>query len=359
MANAEHPTGVRFNYPRGMCSYVVYLYEQLPNQHREMLIDFDRSCTPEMINTLELRLFRESFHPEALDVLIKLLARSSARKFYFYLYILVHTATQFYQPSTYFVTQDSNDDADVPAKSTTDAHSDDEQTMSFADGKAFVIPREIFDCIVEPMYYDFYLPSDIGTAQLLDFDGEDCFISSDLSIEKSAVLRKLHPQFYEKYKELYWTQSKFIIPSGFLSDTMDFLHSLPMEQYNYIRSVELSFSFEDSEDPRFYLQWYQEDKSLLDNIAIYDEECWILSDALLNAWFWRFQAIVGLNLDHLTLDFTRAYNFEGHFLGYTAAADFQKFEQGIPALKVIAPSSDMENSILDIITQNNLSEDDD
>ena len=143
------------------------------------------------------------------------------------------------------------------------------------------------------------------------------------------------------------------IPQGLLSYTMEFLQLLPDERYFDIRSLIISFSSQDSDESCGYYPWYRPDKGPLENLDIYDDEHRSATIDQHNAWFWKFSHITGLKLQNLILDFNEAYSIEGRFLGLETVAEFRRFEHGMPALTILAPTPELEQQIYEVFEAKN------
>ena len=123
------------------------------------------------------------------------------------------------------------------------------------------------------------------------------------------------------------------------------MNLLPPENYLQIRSVALTFSIADSDSASSYYYVYEPELTLLENLENYDRDIHTTSRDLNDIWFWKFETVSGLRLEHLTLNFTDAFSVSGEFLGVHAATQFHAFTYGLPKLTIYAPTEELEAQI--------------
>ena len=79
-----------------------------------------------------------------------------------------------------------------------------------------------------------------------------------------------------------------------------------------------------------------------------------LKSELSDIWWYKFTAISDLHLDHLHLDFTKAYSPDGTFLGNASVQIAQPFSRGVPAnLEIVATDITVAENLRAIILARN------
>ena len=228
---------------------------------------------------------------------------------------------------------------------------------------------------------------------------EICQMIMDIVFDEAFGPRRVHPhkdppimniflalnkQFYRKLRAQYWTKNTWVISKGPLNKTMRFMTEKPYNETTtefslqipnkaalQIRFVELSFSNADTPD---LPEWQQlaeqsaapcripspigpitsnapaETQSLqvaergTDRAQRYDD----IQYQLIQTWQDKFDRVAMLNLRHLTLDFTEAYEPSGLHLGVYLVRRLIPFAYGIPAdFKILAPDHWIETQIRD------------
>lgn len=225
----------------------------------------------------------------------------------------------------------------------------------------------------------------------------------DMMFEEAFGPRRVHPhkdppimniflamdkKLYRKFREQYWTKNTWVISKGPLNKTMRFMTEKPYNDTTTefslqtpnkaalrIQSVELSFSHADAPDLN---EWHQlTQPSALDPYTShshfsltmqarnneyrapqisqrntagmkraqrYDES----QHQLVHTWQDKFDRVAMLDLRHLTLDFTEAYDSSGLFLGVNLVRRLIPFAHGMPAnFKILAPDNWTERQIRD------------
>ena len=133
---------------------------------------------------------------------------------------------------------------------------------------------------------------------------------------------------------------------------MDFLQSIPSEKYLSIRCVSLTFSGAHLNTSSFF-SYYNETADLLRNIDEFDEDCQNLTMELQDQWFWKFEILAAMKIEHLILDFRKTVSITGEFLGLKVVRDFYAFTYGLPKLVIEAPSEGLRDKIYGIIVAQN------
>ncbi len=229
---------------------------------------------------------------------------------------------------------------------------------------------------------------------------EICQIIMDMIFDEAFGPRRVHPhkdpsimniflaldrKLYDKFHEQYWTKNTWVISKGPLNKTMRFMTEKPYNETTtefslqvpnkaalQIRSAELSFSNADTPDLSEWvqlaqqspapfttptpfspfttqvshevqpLQTAQRDTARLNYAQRYDE----IQRQLIHTWQDKFDRIAMLNLRHLTLDFTEAYDPGGLYLGVHLVRRLIPFAHGIPGdFKISAPDRWLEGQI--------------
>ena len=84
---------------------------------------------------------------------------------------------------------------------------------------------------------------------------------------------------------------------------------------------------------------------MLENLENYDRDVYATSRDLDDVWFWKFETVSGLRLEHLILNSNDAFSVDGEFLGLRAAAQFHAFTYKAPKLRIHAPTEELEAQI--------------
>ena len=238
--------------------------------------------------------------------------------------------------------------------------------------------------------------------QMLHIPAEICQTIMDMIFEEAFGPRRVHPHkdppimniflaldkgFYRRFYEQYWTKNTWVVSKGPLNKTMRFMTEKPYNETTTefslqvpnkaalrIRSAELSFSNVDtpslsewqqlasqSAAPNITpcqintftaraphevqtLQTAQRDAARLRRAQRYDE----IQNQLVHTWQDKFDRIAMLNLRHLTLDFTEAYDPIGSYLGVYLVRRLIPFAYGIPReFKILAPDGWLERQTRD------------
>lgn len=238
--------------------------------------------------------------------------------------------------------------------------------------------------------------------QMIRMPAEICEMIMDIVFENAFGPRRVHPHkdppimniflalnkaSYRKYHEQYWTKNTWIISKGPLNKTMRFMTEKPYNEVTtefslqtpnkaalQIKSVQLSFSKADTPDlsewqqlaeqnshpyttgSRFgpfatkrhdktqVLQIAQQNITHMKNAQRYND----IQYQLIHTWQDKFDRIAMLNLKHLTLDFTEAYDPDELYLGVYLVPRLIPFAHGMPAdFRILAPDSWIEKQIRD------------
>ncbi|KAL8928619.1 MAG: hypothetical protein Q9172_000834 [Xanthocarpia lactea] len=172
----------------------------------------------------------------------------------------------------------------------------------------------------------------------------------------------MNRSMYSKFRQVFWSQNNWVIGPGSFQDTVTWLDSLPADARKLIRKVEINFSIIDIErDLRKYRNALakalgQEPPSNKFDLPI-REVVQVYDDWLTWEWTHKFRAILKLELEELTLDFTDAVSLDGKFLG----SDFARvdlwpwqFRYQFPRqLSIWAPNGDQRDEIYDFIRSHN------
>lgn len=242
--------------------------------------------------------------------------------------------------------------------------------------------------------------------RIISIPAEICQMIMDMVFEEAFGPRRIHPHkdppimnvflaldkaFYRKFHEQYWTKNTWIVSKGPLNKTMRFMTEKPYNESTtefslqtpnkaalQIRSVELSFSNADTPDllewqqlaeesaaaptpymtPRAFgptassqsanhpdaVQPLQAAHSSLARAQRYDA----IRHQLIHTWQDKFDRVAMLNLAHLTLDFTEAYDPVGRYLGVYLVRRLIPFAHGMPGqFQILAPDGWIERQIRD------------
>lgn len=226
---------------------------------------------------------------------------------------------------------------------------------------------------------------------------EICQMIMDMVFEEAFGPRRVHPhkdppitniflaldkELYRKHRDQYWTKNTWNISKGPLNETMRFMTEKPYNESTtefslqipnkaalQIRSVELSFS---NADTPHLLEWHRlaeqsaaaryltlrhysgpiapqpprhaahRNESRTERAQRYDD----IQQQLIHTWQDKFDRVAMLNLGHLTLDFTEAYNPGGLYLGVNLVRRLIPFAHGMPHdFQVLAPDGWIERQI--------------
>ena len=232
--------------------------------------------------------------------------------------------------------------------------------------------------------------------RMLHIPAEICQMIMDMVFEEAFGPRKVHPhkdssimniflalnkELYRKFFEQYWTKNTWVVSKGPLHQTMRFMTEKPYNESTTefslqvpnkaalrIRVAELSFSNADtanlSEWQRLAIQsalpqvvagqshpittqasgvqsleTVQRDSGFQVRAQRYDE----IQRQLIGTWQDKFDRIAMLNLLHLTLDFTEAFDPRGSYLGVRLVRRLIPFAHGMPGeFKILAPTNWLE-----------------
>lgn len=257
-------------------------------------------------------------------------------------------------------------------------------------------------CLAADAYKD--LPK-----HMLRMRAEICQMIMDMMFEEAFGPRRVHPhkdppimniflamhrKVYHKFYEQYWTKNTWVISKGPLNKTMRFMTEKPYNDTTTefslqipnkaalrIQIVELSFSNADTPDLNEWHQLtlpsasdpymnpshfsftmqarhngYQAPQTSQGDIAGSKrvQHCDESQHQLVHTWQDKFDRIAMLNLRHLTLDFTEAYDTSGLFLGVDLVRRLIPFAHGMPAtFKILAPDIWIEIQIRDAFLKMN------
>ena len=224
--------------------------------------------------------------------------------------------------------------------------------------------------------------------QMLHIPAEICQTIMDMVFEEAFGPRRVHPHkdppimniflaldkgFYRRFYEQYWTKNTWVVSKGPLNETMRFMTEKPYNETTTefslqvpnkaalrIRSAELSFSNADTPSLSEWqqlasqsaapaitacpMQTTQRDAARLGRAKRYDE----IQNQLIHTWQDKFDRIAMLNLRHLTLDFTEAYDPSGSYLGVYVVRRLIPFAHGMPReFKILAPDTWLERQTRD------------
>lgn len=228
--------------------------------------------------------------------------------------------------------------------------------------------------------------------QMMRIPAEICQMIMDMVFEEAFGLRRVYPhkdppimniflaldqELYRKFHEQYWTKNTWVISKGSLNKTMRFMTEKPYNESTtefslqtpnkaalQIRTVELSFS---NADTPHLSEWQElaeqsavtpyitprpvgpittkapdEVQTRMTRAQRYDD----IQHQLIHTWQDKFDRIAMLNLRHLTLDFTEAYDPTGLYLGVYLVRRLIAFAHGMPGyFKILAPNVWIERQI--------------
>ena len=232
--------------------------------------------------------------------------------------------------------------------------------------------------------------------RMLHIPAEICQMIMDMVFEEAFGPRKVHPHkdssimniflaldkgMYRKFFEQYWTKNTWVVSKGPLHKTMRFMTEKPYNESTTefslqipnkaalrIRFAELSFSNADAANLSEWqqltiqrafpqvgtgqshpitipargvqsLENAQRDIGCQVRAQRYDE----IKRQLIATWQDKFDRIAMLNLRHLTLDFTEAFEPRGSYLGVHLVRRLIPFAHGMPGeFKILAPTNWLE-----------------
>ena len=212
---------------------------------------------------------------------------------------------------------------------------------------------------------------------IMDFLFDDIFgprrVHPDRDLPLTRTFLSLNKHLYLKYSDVYWSQNTWVIGKGpgnesmrfmtlapYNTDTTDFSQQKPNEAALRIRRVELYFSLEDLQQPQTAVNGESTDFKNIEGLELlqndnFDSKAMIAD--LMQIWQDKFDRIAFLDLDHLTLDFTRAYAPGGAFLGIVAVHRFLPFYVRMPAqLRILAPTQTCEKELRGVLQDLNRKE---
>lgn len=235
--------------------------------------------------------------------------------------------------------------------------------------------------------------------QMMRIPAEICQMIMDMVFQEAFGPRRVRPhkdphimniflaldkEFYRKFHEQYWVKNTWVVSKGPLNKTMRFMTEKPYNETTtefslqtpnkaalQIQSIELSFS---NADTPYLSEW----RHLAEESAVpyanpshvspftttapnevqtlqiaqrstkhaqrYDE----IQCLLIHTWQDKFDRVAMLNLRHLTLDFTEAYDPDGLYLGVYIVRRLIPFAHRMPAdFRILAPDIWIERQIRD------------
>ena len=232
--------------------------------------------------------------------------------------------------------------------------------------------------------------------RMLHIPAEICQAIMDMVFEEAFGPRRVHPhkdppimniflaldqRLYRKFFEQYWTKNTWVVSKGPLNKTMRFMTEKPYNESTTefslqvpnkaalrIRYAELSFSNADTPN---LLEWQQlASQSAGPQVVLHQsapittqargvqgvtnaqrdaacqvraQRCDEIQRQLIHTWQDKFDRIAMLNLRHLTLDFTEAYDPRGPYLGIHLVRRLIPFAHGMPGdFKILAPNNWLE-----------------
>lgn len=241
--------------------------------------------------------------------------------------------------------------------------------------------------------------------QMKRIPAEICQIIMNMVFEEAFGPRMVHPhkdppimniflaldkEHYRKFHNQYWTKNTWVISKGPLNQTMRFMTEKPYTETTtdfslqtpnkaalQIRCAELSFSNADTPDlcewqllaeqspsspcstpdhsgpfstssssssADSQVQAAQQNIARMIRAQRYDD----IQQQLIHTWQDKFDRVAMLNLRHLTLDFTEAYDPGGLYLGVYLVRRLIPFAHRMPAdFKILAPDTWIERQIRD------------
>lgn len=234
--------------------------------------------------------------------------------------------------------------------------------------------------------------------RMLHIPEEICQLIMDLLFEEAFGPRRVHPhkdppimniflalgkRFYRRLHEQYWSKNTWVVSKGPLNKTMRFMTEKPYNETTTEFSLQIpnkaalrirfaEFSFSNTDTPNLS-EWQlltsqiaatqtapsqispfsaqapreaqslqaaaQRDVASLGRVQRCDE----IKRQLIHTWQDKFDRIAMLNLRHLTLDFTEAYDPSGSYLGVYIVRRLIPFAHGMPSeFKIVAPNNWLE-----------------
>lgn len=234
--------------------------------------------------------------------------------------------------------------------------------------------------------------------RMLHIPEEICQLIMDMLFEDAFGPRRVHPhkdpsimniflalgkRLYRRFHEQYWSKNTWVVSKGPLNKTMRFMTEKPYNESTTEFSLQIpnkaalrirfaEFSFSNADTPNLS-EWQQltsqiaapqtapiqispfsaqppREAQSLQAAAQRDvaslgrlQRCDEIKRQLIHTWQDKFDRIAMLNLRHLTLDFTDAYDPSGSYLGVYIVRRLIPFAHGMPGeFKIVAPNSWLE-----------------
>ena len=219
---------------------------------------------------------------------------------------------------------------------------------------------------------------------MMHMPAEICQMIMDMVFEGAFGPRRVHPhqdlpimnvflaldrKFYNRFHEQYWIKNTWVVSKGPLNETMRFMTAKPYNETTtlfslqvpnqaalLIRSAELSFSNKDTSDLPEWLRLTERSPARYANAMSsgpfaarrsHDyRRCDEIQRQLIQTWSDKFDRVAMMDLRHLTLDFTEAYDPSGLYLGVLLVRRLIKFDNGMPGdFRIVAPDGQIERQI--------------
>ena len=221
--------------------------------------------------------------------------------------------------------------------------------------------------------------------RMMHIPAEICQMIMDMVFEAAFGPRRVQPhrdppilnvflaldrKFYRRFHEQYWTKNTWVVSKGPLNETMRFMTAKPYNETTtlfslqipnqaalQIQSAQLSFSNADTPDlpewirltertPTRYATAMPSSSPFAARRSHDYRRCDEIQRQLLQTWSDKFDRVAMMDLRHLTLDFTEAYDPSGLYLGVLLVRRLIKFDNGMPDdFRVSAPDSRIERQI--------------
>lgn len=212
---------------------------------------------------------------------------------------------------------------------------------------------DVFQNIFDMWAKTVFVPGCVFPNQKPDKNGQYHCQGKTYNAPNPATFLALDRCLLEDCQRKLFEENQFVIGAGHQDNTVEFLWRIG-DNAKRIKSVYLAFSIDDVLGASDMLSTIQRDmyrengeaSTDLDNIHILERfvtQCEVIGSKLLVTWWMKFFAITCLKLDHLTLDFTKAYGPDKTFLpGYEWLVTLPLFQYGVPKLDILAPTPELK-----------------
>ncbi|KAL8649183.1 MAG: hypothetical protein Q9226_005678 [Calogaya cf. arnoldii] len=189
------------------------------------------------------------------------------------------------------------------------------------------MPQEIKNAIAMEYFHSALVPGKVFPQQLPNSSGLfECWEGSELYRPADvSVFQSMDHSLYTRFRKLFCSENTWVIGPGEPPETVAWLQKVPPETKKLIKKVEIKFTIEDLDhDPKYR-------RALAKALGQYPMSAWksdlpvhpVILDHVIHRhledlegiWKEKYRAILELELDELTLDFSDAVMLNGHYIG--------------------------------------------